>query len=103
MTRTVNCRKYQREMEGLDVPPLPGAKGEEIFATVSRQAWNEWQALQTMLINEKHLDLRDPAARSYLAAQREKFLDNQPVDRAEGYLPPDAGPSGPSGPSGRPS
>ena len=67
MTRTVHCRKYQREMEGLDVPPLPGAKGEEIYATVSRQAWNEWQALQTMLINEKHLNLRDPAARRSLA------------------------------------
>lgn len=88
MPRTVQCRKYGREMEGLDVPPLPGAKGEEIFQTVSKQAWNEWQALQTMLINEKHLDMRDPDARKYLAAQRERFLDNEPVDRAEGYVPP---------------
>jgi Fe-S cluster biosynthesis and repair protein YggX len=93
MTRTVQCRKYQREMEGLEVPPLPGAKGTEIFETVSKQAWNEWQALQTMLINEKHLNLRDPAARKYLAVQREKFLDNEPVDRAEGYVPPDSDPS----------
>jgi len=89
MSRTVHCRKYDREMEGLEVPPLPGPKGEEIFETVSRQAWNEWQALQTMLINEKHLDLRDPAARKYLAEQREKFLGNEPVDRAEGYVPPE--------------
>lgn len=101
MTRTVHCRKYRRELEGLDVPPLPGAKGQEIFETVSRQAWNEWQALQTMLINEKRLDLRDPNARRYLAEQREKFLDNQPVDRAEGYVPPsgDANPSGSGTPS----
>ena len=89
MSRTVHCRKYGRDMEGLEVPPLPGAKGEEIFETVSRQAWDEWQALQTMLINEKHLDLRDPGARKYLAEQREKFLDNEPVDRAEGYVPPE--------------
>jgi len=99
MPRTVHCRKYRRDMEGLEVPPLPGAKGEEIFETVSREAWNEWQALQTMLINEKHLDLRDPAARQYLAEQRERFLDDEPVDRAEGYVPPD--PSDPAGPSGR--
>ncbi len=31
----------------------------------------------------------DAKARSYLAAQREKFLDNEPVDRAEGYVRPD--------------
>lgn len=89
MTRTVHCRKYQRELEGLEAPPMPGPKGQELFETVSRQAWAEWQALQTMLINERRLDLRDPEARAYLAEQREKFLDNQPVDRAEGYVPPE--------------
>jgi Fe-S cluster biosynthesis and repair protein YggX len=89
MTRTVHCRKYQRELAGLDVPPMPGPKGQELFETVSRQAWSEWQALQTMLINEKRLDMRDPAARKYLSAEREKFLDNQSVDRAEGYVPPE--------------
>ncbi|MDZ7670279.1 MAG: oxidative damage protection protein [Gammaproteobacteria bacterium] len=89
MTRTVHCRKYNEEMEGLEAPPMPGPKGEEIYNSVSRQAWSEWQALQTMLINEKHLDMRDPEARKYLAAQRERFLDNEPVDHAEGYVPPE--------------
>lgn len=77
-------------MEGLDAAPLPGPKGQEIFDTVSKQAWTEWQNLQTMLINEKHLDLRDPAARKYLSEQRERFLDNEDVDRAEGYVPPES-------------
>lgn len=90
MTRTVHCRKYDREMEGLDTPPMPGPKGQELFDTVSARAWSEWQHLQTMLINEKHLDMRDPDARKYLSEQREKFLSNEPVDRAEGYVPPDA-------------
>ncbi len=88
MTRNVRCRKYHQDLEGLDAPPMPGPKGEEIFETVSRRAWMEWQALQTMLINEKHLNMRDPEARKYLSAQREKFLDNQDVDRAEGYVAP---------------
>lgn len=90
MSRIVRCRKYQQDLEGLDAPPMPGPKGEEIFDTVSKQAWQEWQALQTMLINEKHLELRDPEARKYLSAQRENFLDNKDVDHAEGYVPPDA-------------
>ncbi len=89
MTRTVHCRKYQQELEGLAAPPMPGPKGQELYDTVSARAWAEWQALQTMLINEKHLDLRDPEARSYLSAQRERFLDNEPVDHAEGYVPPE--------------
>ena len=88
MSRTVVCRKYGKELEGLDNPPLPGSKGEEIFNTVSRQAWQEWQHLQTMLINEKSLDMRDPQARKYLTEQREKFLDNDTTDHAEGYVPP---------------
>jgi len=89
MTNTVHCRKYGKELEALSAPPMPGPKGQELLETVSRQAWEEWQALQTMLINEKHLDLRDPETRKYLSVQREKFLDNEPVDRAEGYVPPE--------------
>ena len=50
MTRTVFCRKYEQELEGLDRPPLPGAKGQDLFDTVSKKAWTEWQAEQTMLI-----------------------------------------------------
>jgi Fe-S cluster biosynthesis and repair protein YggX len=88
MTRKVHCRKYDQELPGLDAPPLPGAVGQQIFDTVSRQAWLEWQNLQTMLINEKHLELRDPNARKYLSEQRERFLNNLPADRAEGYVPP---------------
>ncbi len=88
MTRTVLCRKYAEELEGLDTPPLPGPAGEEIFNTVSKKAWLEWQTLQTMLINEKTLDLRDPKARKYLTEQRERFLDNEATDHAIGYVPP---------------
>ncbi len=87
MTRTVMCRKYGQELEGLERPPLPGAAGEEIFNTVSRRAWTEWQTLQTMLINEKALDLRNPETRKYLTEQRERFLDNEATDHAVGYVP----------------
>ena len=63
MTRTVFCKKYQQELEGLDAPPYPGPKGQHIYENVSKKAWNEWQAQQTMLINEKQLSLIDPATR----------------------------------------
>ena len=55
---------------------------------MSKKAWLEWQATQTMLINEKNLSLIEPEARQYLSEQMERFLDNQPIDHAEGYVPP---------------
>ena len=89
MSRTVLCRKYQQELPGLDAPPYPGPKGQDIFDNVSKQAWEEWKAHQTMLINEKHLSLADPQARKYLQEEMSKFLAGEEYDQAEGYVPPD--------------
>ena len=89
MTRTVHCRKYNKELPGLDKPPLPGKAGERLFETVSAQAWEEWTALQTRLINEKQLNMIDAAHRKYLSEQRERFLDNEPTDEAEHYVTPE--------------
>ena len=88
MTRTVVCRKYKKEMEGLDRAPYPGALGEKIFADVSKQAWAEWLEHQKMLINEKHLNLMDAESRKYLNQEMEKFLSGDDYDKAEGYVPP---------------
>lgn len=88
MSRTVFCRKYQQELEGLDKPPFPGPRGEAIFNEISRKAWEAWQSHQTMLINEKQLSLIDPKARKYLQEQMQKFFDGEEFDRAEGYVPP---------------
>ena len=88
MPRTVFCKKYQREMEGLGAPPYPGAKGQEIFEHVSKQAWQEWQAHQTLLINERRLSLMDPETRKFLQAEMDKFLEGAEVAKADGYVPP---------------
>ncbi len=42
-----------------------------------------------MLINERELNMRDPAARKYLLTQMERFLNNEDVDHAHGYTPPE--------------
>ena len=88
MTRTVHCSKYKKDLPGLDNPPLPGPKGIEIFEQVSAQAWQEWLQHQTMLINEKQLNMMDMTARTYLNEQREKFLAGEEFDKADGYVPP---------------
>lgn len=87
MTRTVFCRKYQKELPGMTQPPFPGPKGEDLFNNVSQQAWEEWQAHQTRLINEKHLVMTDFNSRRYLMDQMDRFLSGQDFDQAEGFVP----------------
>ncbi|MDP3333725.1 MAG: oxidative damage protection protein [Methylococcaceae bacterium] len=87
MTRTVHCVKLGITAEGLDEPPFPGPKGQEIFDKVSKQAWKEWLAKQTMLINEGKLASFDPKARAYLAEERSKFLFEGNTEMPEGYVP----------------
>ena len=88
MARLVFCRKYNQELEGLDAPPYPGAKGQDIYANVSKKAWQEWMAHQTMLINEKRLNMMDMGTRVYLNEQMLKFLSGDEFDQADGYVPP---------------
>jgi Fe-S cluster biosynthesis and repair protein YggX len=84
MTRTVQCVLLGVEAEGLDYPPYPGEIGKRIFEQVSRQAWQQWLAHQTMLINEYRLTPIEPKARQYLESEMEKFFF------ADGSAPPEA-------------
>ena len=88
MARTVKCVKLDREADGLDRQPFPGDKGLWIFNNVSKQAWQEWLDLQTMLINEHQLTPFEPRAKIFLEQEREKFLLGDGGGRPEGYVPP---------------
>jgi Fe-S cluster biosynthesis and repair protein YggX len=88
MARMVNCIKLGHEAEGLDIPPMPGEMGKRIYASVSKEAWQQWIKLQTMLINENRLSLMDPKARKYLAEQVEKHFFGEGADSASGFVPP---------------
>lgn len=90
MTRMVDCSFLEKRAEGLDRPPLPGELGQRIYENISRQAWQQWLAHQTMLINEKRLSPIDPGHRKYLFEQAEAFLFGGEFDQADGYVPPSA-------------
>ena len=89
MTDTVFCKLLKQTLPRLPAPPFPGPKGEEIFKDYSAQAWQQWQDLQTMLINEKHLNMMDKSHRRYLTEQRTLFFSGSEVDPAEGYTAPE--------------
>ncbi|MDO7702404.1 MAG: oxidative damage protection protein [SAR86 cluster bacterium] len=85
MSQTVFCKKFQKDLPALTIPPMPGPKGKELMETVSQEAWESWKSHQTTLINEKHLDLSDADARSWLLEQMEKFFNNEEVEQASGF------------------
>jgi Fe-S cluster biosynthesis and repair protein YggX len=68
-TRTVFCQKHQVETEGLGFVPWPGALGKRVFDNIGKQAWQEWLAHQTMVINENRLSPLVPAHRGRLEAE----------------------------------
>lgn len=89
MTRTVNCVLLGREAEGLERPPYPGELGQRIFEQVSKQAWQQWLAHQTMLINEYRLVVIEPQAREFLREQMEQFFFGGGAAAPQGYVPPE--------------
>jgi Fe-S cluster biosynthesis and repair protein YggX len=88
MSRTVNCRRYQQELPGLERLPFPGAMGQDVFDNISQKAWLEWMEHQTRIINEQHLNMMDLTSRKYLQGQMAKFFAGEEVDQADGYVPP---------------
>lgn len=87
MVRMVKCMKLGIEVEGLENPPFPGPKGQFIYENISRQVWQEWINMQTMIINEQRLASFDPKAKKLLEEERNKFLFSSDFEMPEGYLP----------------
>ncbi len=88
MSRTVHCVVLGREAEGLAKPPYPGELGQRIYEQVSKEAWQQWLAHQTMLINEYRLTPIDPKARSFLKQEMEKFLFGSGANKPADYIEP---------------
>jgi len=89
MTKMVHCVKLGIDAEGMERAPYPGELGQRILNNISKQAWQQWVAHQTMLINENHLSVIDPKHRSFLETEMEKFLFEGNEQMPEGYVPPE--------------
>jgi len=90
MSRTVFCTFLQREAEGLDRVPYPGALGQRIFENISKEAWQQWLRHQTMLMNECRLSPIEPKARQFLVEEMEKFLFSGGARKPDGFVEPGA-------------
>ena len=74
MPRKIHCVLLNIEADGLDYVPYPGDLGKRVYENVSKQAWQQWLAHQTMLINEYRLSPIEPKARKYLEEEMAKFF-----------------------------
>lgn len=87
MAHTVRCALLKIETDGLDYVPYPGELGQRIYENVSKQAWQQWLAHQTMLINEYRLSPIEPKARKFLEGEMEKFFFGGGSDKPVEYQP----------------
>jgi len=87
MSRMVNCVVLKREAPGLDRLPYPGALGQRVFESVSKEAWAKWVGHQVMLINEYRLSPVDPKARKFLEGEMEKYLFGTGSERPAEFKP----------------
>jgi Fe-S cluster biosynthesis and repair protein YggX len=88
MSRTVFCTFLKREAEGLDRIPYPGELGQRIYDHISKEAWQQWLAHQTMLMNEYRLSPIEPKARKFLAEEMEKFLFGSGSAKPDEFIEP---------------
>ncbi len=87
MARIVHCVKLNKDAEGLAYPPVPGELGKRIWASISKEAWEEWVKLQTMMINEYGLNCADAKVRAHLMQQCENYLFGDGVDAVPNHVP----------------
>jgi Fe-S cluster biosynthesis and repair protein YggX len=87
MARKIKCSFLKREAEGLDYLPYPGELGKRIYNNISKEAWTQWVAHQTMLINENRLTPIEPKARAFLVAEMEKFLFGGGSEKPKDFVP----------------
>lgn len=75
-SRTVHCAKLGHEAPGLDQLPFDGPLGEQIFANVSLEAWNQWKNdMMIKVINEYRLNLSDAKDYNKLLEEMMAYLN----------------------------
>ena len=84
MSRTIECVKLNRPLEGMPYRPLDNELGLRIYETISFEAWKMWLEHSKMIVNEYRLDLTSKTAHATLMNQCEEFFFGEGAS-----LPPD--------------
>ena len=88
MARTVFCEYLKQDAEGLDFQLYPGELGKRIFNSISKTSMGRMIKKQTMLVNEKKLNMMNAEHRKLLEEEMVNFLFEGKDVHIEGYVPP---------------
>jgi Fe-S cluster biosynthesis and repair protein YggX len=85
--RNVFCKKFQKELPGLDMPPWPGELGQRVFDNISADAWKLWEDRMKMILNEYRLMPWQKEAQELVAKHMEDFFFGEGAALPPGYVP----------------
>ncbi|WAI18313.1 MAG: oxidative damage protection protein [Buchnera aphidicola (Acyrthosiphon caraganae)] len=74
MKRIIFCTFLKKQSEGQDFQFYPGELGEKIYNQISKKAWEKWIVKQTILINEKKLNMFNLEDRKKIEEHMKLFL-----------------------------
>ena len=90
-TRLVDCVKLKKQLPGLAKPPFPTAFGQQIFETVSQEAWRMWLEESVRYINTYRLDFSSKEGTDFLLKQLRIWLGMEEGDLAATAWTPQEG------------
>jgi Fe-S cluster biosynthesis and repair protein YggX len=85
--RMIHCKKLKKQLPGLDSPPFNNSLGENIYNSISKEAWDLWLEQQTMLINEYRLNLIEKSSVEFLQSELNRFLFEDSSSPPPEYTP----------------
>ncbi|UDG81465.1 putative Fe(2+)-trafficking protein [Candidatus Profftia lariciata] len=74
MCKKIFCTFLQKEAEQQDFQSYPGKLGKRILNEISKEAWSKWIYKQTILINERKLNMMNAHDRKLLKQKMVSFL-----------------------------
>ena len=89
--RLVQCAKLGKELPGLAKPPFPNALGQQIFETISKEAWDMWLKESVRYINTYRVDLGSKQGQEFMVKQLKVWMGLEEGElAATAWTPPKA-------------
>lgn len=81
------CPVLKMNAQRLAKPPIKGELGIEVFNKISKEAWEQWIGVQTMLINENKINLMNRDEREFIASKLRSYIKGEDVSPPKEYVP----------------
>jgi Fe-S cluster biosynthesis and repair protein YggX len=86
--RIVHCVKLDKDLPGLDKPPIHGELGQKVYDNVSKEAFKMFLEHFKMIVNEYRLDLSSPATDKVFEDQMREYFFGEGIKLPDEYVPP---------------